>query len=143
MMRHFATIPLTIIPLILYLLVAFSYGSLAGHPDVWDEGWLNFTLMSGGKFTLLNEHLALIVGLICLFFEIWKATRQTSQEAFDQVFSMLVFIIYLVLFITVAKCSHAVFFLLMLISLIDVVAGFLVSLRSARRSLAVESNIAP
>ncbi len=142
-MRHIATIPLTIIPLIIYLLIAFSYGSLSGHPDVWDEGWINFNLLSGGKFSLLNEHLILLVGLLCLFFEIWKSTRQTNQEAFDQVLSMLVFIIYLVLFIIVAKCSHAVFFLLMIISLIDVVAGFLVAMRSARRSLSVENDIMP
>jgi hypothetical protein len=142
-MRHFATIPLTIIPLIIYLIVAFSYGSLTGHPDVWDEGWINFTMMSGGKVTLLNEHLVILAGLVCLFFEIWKATRQTNQEAFDQVLSMLVFIVYLVLFITLSKCSHAAFFILMVISLIDVVAGFLVAMRAARRSLSVENDIMP
>jgi len=142
-MRHISTIPLTIIPLVIYLVVAFSYGSLAGHPDVWDEGWINFNLMSGGKFSLLNEHLIILVGLICLFFEIWKSTRQTSQEALDQVLSMLVFIIYLVLFIIVSKCSHAAFFLLMVISLIDVVAGFLVAMRTARRSLSVENDLNP
>jgi len=142
-MRHISTVPLTIIPLIIYLLVAFSYGSFAGHPDVWDEELFNVAMMSGGRFTLLMEHLILIIGLICLFFEIWKSTRQTNREAVDQVLAVAVFIVYLVLFITVAKCAPAVFFLLMLISLIDVVAGFLVSLRTARRSLAVENDLNP
>jgi hypothetical protein len=141
-MRHIATIPLTIIPLIVYLAVAFSVGALSGHPNIWDEeSVFNFTLMSGGKFTLLNEHLVMIIGLVCLFFEIWKSTRLSSQEAVDQIVSILVFIVYLVLFITVARCSHAVFFLLMLVSLIDVVAGFLVSLRASRRSLSVENDL--
>jgi len=139
-MKFLSIVPLTIIPLVIYLIVAFSYGTLAGHADVWDEGWINLTLISGGKFSPLNEHLILVVALVILFFEIWKATRQTNQEAFEQVFSILVFVLYIVLFITVAKCAHAVFFLLMLISLIDVAAGFLVSLRTARRSLAVENN---
>jgi hypothetical protein len=140
MTRHLSIFPLTIIPLLIYLIVSFSYGALAGHPNVWDEELVTFNLMSGGKFTILMEHFILIIGLVCLFFEIWKATRLTNQEAYEQVTSMIVFIVYLVLFITVAKCSHAVFFLLMIISLIDVVAGFLVSLRAARRSLAVDNE---
>jgi hypothetical protein len=143
MTRHLTTIPLTVIPLIIYLIVAFTYGSLSGHANVWDGEVITFTLISGGKFTLLGEHIMLLIGLFCLFIEIWKSTRQTRQEVYDQVFSMLVFIVYLVLFITVAKCSAAVFFLLMLISLIDVVAGFLVSLRTARRSLSVENDLNP
>ncbi len=139
-MRHLSVFPLTIIPLIIYLVVAFTFGALAGHPNVWDEQLVTFTLLSGGKFTLLVEHLVLIIGLVCLFFEIWKATRITNQEAYEQVISMIVFIVYLVLFITVAQCAHAVFFLLLLITLIEVVAGFLVSLRAARRSLAVDNE---
>lgn len=142
MSKHLATVPMTIIPLVLYLVVAGIFGGVSeGHPEVWGRIAFSVTLLSGGVFTMANEHLILIVGLVCLFFEIWKSTRQTSQEMVDQVFSMLVFIAYLVLFITVSRCSMAVFFLLMLISLIDVIAGFLVSLRTARRSLAVENNL--
>jgi hypothetical protein len=144
MSRHFFTIPLTILPLVLYLVVAFTFsGAGVGQPEVWDRSFLTLHMMSGGVFTLLYEHLLLFIGLICLFFEIWKSTRQTSQEMAEQVLSMLVFIVYLVLFITVSRCAHAVFFLLMLIALIDVVGGFLVSMRTARRSLAVESDISP
>lgn len=142
MSRHLMTIPLTIIPLVLFLLIAFIFSGTT-QPEVWDRSFLSFHMISGGTFTLLNEHLILFIGLVCLFFEIWKSTRQTLQEMAEQVISMLVFVIYLVLFITVARCAHAVFFLLMIISLIDVIGGFLVSMRTARRSLAVESDIAP
>ncbi|MDR3493466.1 MAG: hypothetical protein P4L82_02590 [Ancalomicrobiaceae bacterium] len=141
MRRYLMLIPLTVIPLVVYLIVAFLAPAGAdGSARIWDDIALNMTMLSGGKFTLLWEHVLLSFSLIFLFVEILKSTRQSVGEIYDHMLSMIVFIIYLVLFITVARCSHAVFFILMLISLIDVVAGFLVSMVAGRRSLQVERD---
>ena len=139
MPRFVSNIPLTLIPLIIFLIVAFTFPEArGGDTRVWDDPIKTFTLMSGGKFTLQTQHFLLTFALIFLFVEILKSTRQTSQGIYDHVFSMISFIVHLVLFITVAACAHAVFFLLMLISLIDVIAGFTVTIRTARRELSVE-----
>jgi hypothetical protein len=141
MLKHLSNIPLTIIPLIVYLIVSFTFPEAgAGHPPVWDSIVFDGTLLSGGRFTLLLQHLLLIFALLFLFVEILKSTRQTSQEIYDHLFSMIAFIIYLVLFITVPRCAHAVFFLLMCVALIDVIAGFTVTIRTARRELSVERD---
>ena len=142
MSKYLQPIPLTVIPLIVYLIVVlFSHGASEGHPGVWDLPALpTVTMLSGGQFTMLWEHVLLSFALIFLFIEILKSTRQTSTEIYDHMLSMIVFIVQLVLFITVARCAHAVFFILTLISLIDVIAGFLVSMIAGRRSLQVEHS---
>ncbi|MDR3372182.1 MAG: hypothetical protein P4L98_00495 [Ancalomicrobiaceae bacterium] len=141
MRRYLQLIPLTLIPLIVYLIVAFLAPTAgAGDTRIWDDASFTMTMLSGGKFTMQWQHVLLSFSLIFLFIEILKATRQSTQEIYDHMLSMIAFIIYLVLFITVARCSHAVFFILMVISLIDVVSGFLVSMVAGRRSLQVENG---
>jgi hypothetical protein len=55
----------------------------------------------------------------------------------DHLLSTFVFVAFLVEFLLVQGAAHAVFFVLMVISLIDVLAGFSVSLRSAGRDVSI------
>ena len=55
----------------------------------------------------------------------------------DHLLSTFVFIAYLVEFLLVQAAAHSVFFLLMMIALVDVLAGFTVSIRSATRDVNV------
>jgi len=76
---------------------------------------------------------ALAVAL--LFLEILKATRTGSNSVLDHLASTAVFIIYLVEFLLVPLAATATFFLAMLVSLVDVVGGYSVTIRSARRDV--------
>jgi hypothetical protein len=77
------------------------------------------------------------LALFLLFFEILKATRVGSDSIIDHLLSTFVFIAYLVEFLLVKSAAHSVFFILMAVTLVDVIAGFSVSIRSAMRDVAV------
>jgi predicted Co/Zn/Cd cation transporter (cation efflux family) len=53
----------------------------------------------------------------------------------DHLLSTFVFVAFLVEFLLVKGAAHPVFFTLMVIALIDVLAGFSVSIRSAGRDV--------
>ena len=51
--------------------------------------------------------------------------------------SMIVFVLYLIWFLVVPTAATSLFFLITIIALIDVVAGFSVTIRAARRDYSV------
>jgi hypothetical protein len=81
--------------------------------------------------------LFIVVALFVLFLEILKATRSGSGGLINHMLSMLVFIVFLTELLLVQDAATQVFFILMTISLIDVVGGFAVSIRSADRDVSI------
>ncbi|MEM9573936.1 MAG: hypothetical protein AAF870_01760, partial [Pseudomonadota bacterium] len=72
-----------------------------------------------------------------LFFEVLKSTRTSNTSVLDHLFSTVVFIAFLVEFLLVPGAGTAIFFLLMVMSLVDLMAGFSVSIRSAGRDVSM------
>ncbi|WP_430514073.1 hypothetical protein [Pannonibacter phragmitetus] len=133
-MFRILSLPLTLIPLAIYNMAAFGFfGTPAGDP--WFQPMLTVELVSGARFSLVSGDLMILCGLVVLFLEILKATRTGTAALADHIFSMLVFAVYLVEFLTVPLAASSVFFILTVISLIDVIAGFTVSLTGARRDV--------
>ena len=58
-----------------------------------------------------------------------------SASVIDHLLSTLVFVLFLVEFLLVKGATTSLFFVLMLFSLVDVLAGFSVSLRAASRDV--------
>ena len=85
--------------------------------------------------------LILLVSLALLFMETIKATRTGSVEVLNHALSMLVFIVALVEFIVLKGFSTSTFFLLTLMCLFDVVAGFTISIVSAKRDLGASNGL--
>lgn len=79
--------------------------------------------------------LILLVTLVLLFIEILKATNTSTTSLLDHGLSMLVFIACLIEFLMVDAAFTSVFFLLMIATLIDVVAGYTIGIRVARRDI--------
>ncbi|MFA6241984.1 MAG: hypothetical protein WC655_13700 [Candidatus Hydrogenedentales bacterium] len=77
------------------------------------------------------------IGIVLLFAEILKATRMAKSAVIDHMLSTVVFIIFLIELIVVAGAGTATFILLTLLSLIDLIAGFTISIATARRDLAI------
>jgi hypothetical protein len=73
--------------------------------------------------------------MVVLFIEIVKATYTGTASMIDHGLSMLVFIAFLVEFLLVPQASSSVFFLLMMAALIDVIAGFTIGIRVAKRDI--------
>jgi hypothetical protein len=123
--------PLLIIPIAIYNIVAFLM------PLDWNGQVAAIPMMSGGVWTITFSDLLLTLGLLFLFLEIFKATRHGTRAIVDHLLSTLVFVGALVEFLLVDKAATSPFALLMLMCLIDVGAGFAVSIRAAQRDYTI------
>lgn len=125
-----AALPLTIIPFILYNLLMILGVDLKG--SLVGDG---ITMMSGGTWMFTWGDLLLLIGMVVLFIEIVKATYTGTASMIDHGLSMVVFIAFLVEFLLVSQASSSTFFLLMMAALIDVIAGFTIGIRVAKRDI--------
>lgn len=127
-----SAVPLLIVPFILYnlgLLLPTADG------DVWANQLFSVSMMSGGVWTMTLGDALIAATLVFLFIEIVKSTRTSNASIVDHLLSTFVFVAYLVEFLLVRGAAHHIFFTLMIITLVDVLAGFSVSLRSAGRDV--------
>ena len=129
-------IPLLIIPFVLYNLA--MVGVLGGGGvEVLESQVMSLTMLSGANWTMNLGDLFIAIALVILFFEIIKATRPGSRALLDHMFSMVLFIVFIVEFLLLPGAATQIFFILMMIAFIDVVAGFAVSIRTASRDLSI------
>ena len=56
----------------------------------------------------------------------------------DHILSMILFIVMLVEFLLVARAGTSTFFMLMMISFVDVLAGFIITARTAQRDIQID-----
>jgi hypothetical protein len=124
-MRYLLSIPVLALVIAAYLTTA---GTVMLDADVYAA-----TLASRASFALRAGDLFVLAGLIALFFEMLKAARLGSGTIIDHMLSTLAFVVALVCFLLVDFCGTAAFFLLTVMTLIDVVAGYSISIFSARR----------
>jgi hypothetical protein len=132
----FRIFPLMIIPVILYMLVAGG-GGVSGHADiarVLSHG-IDIRMFSTDVWHFSMGDALEMVGLIMLFVEVVKATRTTSREIINHALAMLTFVVALVCFITLKGFSTSVFFMLMAMTLFDVIAGYTISIVAAEHDL--------
>lgn len=127
--------PLLVFPLIIYVAVMAMFGVSA-----WDNVMFSVPMLSGGEFLANASDLLLTFGLVCLFFEVIKSTQFSTSSVINHMLSTLVTIAYLVIFLLVRGAETSLFFILMLMSLVDLMAGFSVSIRSATRDVALGGN---
>ena len=125
--------PLLIIPLVIYNLVVFPF--MGGNPAGWSGELFTVPMVSGIAWSLTSGDVVLVLGLACLFFEVLKSTNSGRSSVVEHMVSTLVFVIFLVEFLLVGAAGSSVFFLLMMMSIFDVVAGFSVSITSAGRDV--------
>lgn len=128
-------IPLLVFSFILYNLVVFTMGSEALSAPLF-----SVTLLSGGVWSFTWGDLILLVTLALLFAEIVKATFSSTSTLIDHALSMIVFIAILVEFLIVPQAATSVFFLVLVAGLIDVIAGYTIGIRVARRDLSIGAD---
>ena len=129
-------VPLMIVPFIVYNIVGLGLITNGGA-GAWDATVFSTGMISGAQWTMTLGDLMITLGLLLLFFEIMKATRVGADSIIDHLLSTFVFIFYLVEFLLVQSAATSVFFILMVITFVDVIAGFSVSIRSATRDVSV------
>ena len=128
-------LPLIIIVFILYNVIVMIGGS-SNADEVLRSAIVTIPLMNnptGWKFTWGD--LLILVLLLTLFVELLKATYTSTASLLDHGLSMLVFVACLIEFLLVKQAQTSVFFFIMVASLIDVIAGYTIGIRVARRDI--------
>ncbi len=133
-MRYLLAFPLISLALVAYNIMAFSHANW-----LWANA-VRVDMMSGASLALQWADILILGALFLLFVEVLKAARVGSLTILDHIMSTGVFIVALVQFLLVPEAGTAPFFMLLFISLIDVVAGYSISIRSARRDVAFGGN---
>lgn len=128
-------IPLLVVAFILYNAIVLSVGLEGLSTALFSP-----TMLSGGKWSFTWGDLILLVTLILLFIEIVKSTFTSTSTLIDHALSMVVFIALLVEFLMVPQAASSVFFLLLVAAFIDVIAGYTIGIRVARRDLSIGSD---
>tara|TARA_R110002124_G_scaffold284320_1_gene461313 strand:- start:5283 stop:5732 length:450 start_codon:yes stop_codon:yes gene_type:complete len=125
--------PLLVVPFVLYNVAAFLF--FAGSPLGWAQGLFNIPMVSGTPWAITAGDFLLVIGIVMLFFEVLKSTNSGRNSIVEHMLSMVLFVAFLIEFLLVGAAASSVFFLLMVMALIDVVAGFTVSITSAGRDV--------
>ncbi len=125
--------PLLLIPFAIYNIIAFLMPGVS-----WTAALTTVHMMSGGDWTMSAGDMLITIAILLLFGEMMKSTRIGIRTVVDHGLSLILFLGMLVEFLLVKQAASATFFLLLVISFIDVIGGFAVTLRSAQRDLTVE-----
>ncbi|MGA9321736.1 MAG: hypothetical protein WA858_29785 [Xanthobacteraceae bacterium] len=127
--------PLLLIPFAVYNMIAFLTPGVG-----WTTPVATIHMMSGQNWVLTWEDLLIAFSILLLAVEVIKSTRMGTRSIVDHVLAMALFIVMLVEFLLVAQAGTSTFFLLTMISLVDVLVGFIVSIRSSQRQVEVEAG---
>lgn len=124
------------VPMMAVLFIIYNLLALIGVAGSLDTTPL-FTLpmMSGAQVPFTGGALMVTIGLILLYIEILKSTRATQEQMLEQTFSMGLFVVFLVEFLLIKAAGTTTFLMLMIIQLLDVMAGFTVTVASKRAGL--------
>ena len=125
--------PLLVIPFAIYNMIAFLTPGVG-----WTDAITAVHLTSGATWSVTAEDMLVGLAIILLPLEILKATKIGVRSIVDHVLSMVVFVAMLIEFLLVRQAGTSTFFLLMMISIVDVVAGFIVTLRTSQRDMTIE-----
>ena len=83
------------------------------------------------------SELLIFIGVLCLYLEIFKSTATSDSAIVEHVLSIGVFFVFVIELIMVDKAGTSTFLILGMMSMLDVVGGMTITLKSARRDMSV------
>ncbi len=125
--------PLLLVPFAIYNMIAFLTPGVS-----WTATVTAVHMMSGQDWVLTWEDILIAFAIFLLWIEIIKSTRIGMRSVMDHILAMVLFVAMLIEFLLVQRAGTSTFFLLTIIALVDVLAGFIVSMRSSTRQIEVE-----
>ena len=131
---------LTAFPLLFITFILYNIFVLAGRNDpgitadiALRQELIGMTMPSGGRWVMGVGDLLVLFSLILLFFELLKSTSSQKVAIVNHALSMVLFIFCLVEFLLFPSFATATFFLITVMVLLDVMAGFIVTIITARK----------
>ena len=135
-----------VFPLLALPILFLNFMVLTGLGGDDLETWLASTIftihgMSGDSWSLSPGDLIVVVGLIFLFVEIIKSTRTDAISLINHGIAALTFVLFLIEFLIVKGFMNSTFFILMMMQLIDVIAGYTVTVVAAKRDIGSSGGV--
>lgn len=147
----FGIFPLLSIPVIIYNLMAMTFSGKDGTGAVLTmaqqmgdpaHAVARIPMVSeGAVWAVTSGDLLIILSMAFFFVEILKSTSTGTSTIANHAVSMIVFIICLIEFLLFKNFATSVFFILTIMSLLDVLAGVVVTIISARRDFTVGDGV--
>lgn len=145
----FGIFPLLVIPVILYNLIALVGGSVDANglvnqapiTAILAKEFVSLPMISGVNWVLTQGDAIVLLAVTFLFLEILKSTSTGTATIINHGISLLLFIVCLVQFLLMPNFATSTFFILMSMTLLDVLAGVIVTIVSARRDFGVAGDI--
>ncbi|QLH40639.1 MAG: hypothetical protein HWD60_19240 [Defluviicoccus sp.] len=125
------------IPLLVIVIIAYNVVVIVSGIAI-DAGLFSMRLPSGADWMLTLGDVLILIGLGLLFVEIVKAGR-SRRAGVDHALSMVLFVVALLEFLLAPACGTSVFLIITALTLVDVIAGFTVSLSTAQRDISITS----
>ena len=125
--------PLLLVPFAIYNIIAFLMPGVT-----WTGVVSTVHMVSGADWTMSAGDILIALAILLLCGEVLKSTRIGIRTVVDHALSLILFLGMLVEFLLVKQAATATFFLLLVVSFIDVLSGFAITLRSSQRDLTVE-----
>jgi hypothetical protein len=124
MLGFLNVIPLLVFPTLIYTM--FAVGNGAGMTDALATKAFSITMPSG---------MAWVFSIVCLFIEVLKSTRPTASAMVDNGLSIALFIGCFLLFLLADGFATTEFFLIMMMALLDFIAGSVIMINTAQRTV--------
>ncbi|MDP1630918.1 MAG: hypothetical protein Q8L66_05805 [Caulobacter sp.] len=140
----FAAFPLLALPVLVYNLVALTLkGGFASQAaaSTFSNPLFTVAMTSGSPWSVSLADLLLAGALVVLFIELLKSTTSRRIAIINHSLSMILFIVCLVEFLLAPAFATSTFFLMTVMVLLDVLAGFIVTIVAARRDIDLGSGI--
>jgi hypothetical protein len=133
-----AAIPLLALPVLIYNVIVLTLPGGFTSIDAaarMDQQLFAVPMTSHLDWSVSLGDLLLAVALVVLFIELLKSTTSRRIAIVNHALSLLLFVVSLVEFLLAPAFATSTFFLLGLMSLLDVLAGFIVTIVAARRDV--------
>ena len=132
-------LPLLLIPVVIYNIVVLS-GMMGSNGALQADAVLrdpifSIPMTSGANWDVGVGDLILFMALILLFFELLKSTSSQKVAIVNHALSMILFVGCLVEFLLMKGFATSTFFLIVVMVMLDVLAGFIVTIIAARKDL--------
>jgi len=129
---------LNLVPLFgLFLAGYFILHTMGIFPQYLNLELFSIPLPSGQVWRPTVGVVVILAGLVALYIELFKATRTSVASILDHTLSTIVLVGFLVCWLIFDWAGNSVFLILTVMSFLDVIAGFTITIASARRDLSL------
>lgn len=128
-----AGIPLLVIPFLIYNVFAFT------TEVQWALPVTSVHMVSDGRWDMSYGDMLIAFSILILFVELIKSTRVGLRTIIVHMLSAVLFAIMLIEFLLFKQAATATFFILLIISFVEMLAGFTISVRTAQRNIEIDN----